>query len=83
VERQESPVPHRVFHVVPEYPQVQYVAQQVQPATVQKLRGEERQGRRHHRQALRQTINAEEHRRDQPERVDNGLASLQPQRALP
>ncbi len=39
IEGEEAPVPHGVFHVVPEHPEVEHVGDQVHPSAVEKRCG--------------------------------------------
>ena len=57
----------RIFDVISENPQKQHIADQVEPAAVQKHAGQHSRPRRHHVQMGCQMRRAEQHRRDHAE----------------
>ena len=85
IEAEEAEPTEAILDVVPEDPQVEHVAQQVQPAAVQELAGHQRRG------LVRQVVAAtpgggQVGRDDAPlgdERVERGLAAARQQPELP
>lgn len=74
---------HGVLDIVAVNPQIQHVAQQVQPTAVHEHRREYRGGRRNDCELCGQLMPAKKHPGNQTQRVDHGLTNAWPERDLP
>ncbi len=82
IEDNELSMPHDVFNVVPENPQVQHIPDQVHPAAVKKHTGDQTAIGRHRREFNREFGIPEHDRGDGPILIHKGLPALLPQHEL-
>ena len=76
IERDEAPMPHGVFHIVAENPQIEHVARQMHEPAVQEHGSEKGHARRDDGQFRRQGRLTQQNRRNHAQGIDGHLIAL-------